>query len=221
MSYKISETFISINGEGKKAGELALFIRLTGCNLRCRYCDTLWATDQDAPHRVMTLDELLKLIKASAVKNVTLTGGEPLFHEGVEALIDGISKLEDKYLEIETNGSIDIRSFKKASQNVSFTVDFKSPSSGMSLKMFHQNYQTVDQRDTVKFVVGTYEDLEVARKVINEHQLLKRTSVYFSPIFGAIEGKDIVEYMIKHDLNGVRLQLQLHKYIWNPEEKGV
>ncbi|MBN2794950.1 MAG: putative 7-carboxy-7-deazaguanine synthase QueE [Clostridia bacterium] len=221
MSYNISETFISINGEGKKAGELALFIRLTGCNLRCGYCDTLWATDPNATHTAMSLDEILKLIKESSVKNITLTGGEPLCHEGIEVLIEGISKLEGKSLEIETNGSVDIRSFKKSSQNVSFTVDYKSPSSGMNSWMLNDNYQTVDQRDTVKFVVGTYEDLEVARKVINEHQLLEKTSVYFSPIFGAIEGKDIVEYMIKHNLNGVRLQLQLHKYIWHPEEKGV
>lgn len=219
--YKVAEKFISINGEGKKAGELAVFIRLVGCNLNCSYCDTLWAASEDAFHELMTIDEILTYIGETGVCNITLTGGEPLRQEGIEALIDAISRLSNTHLEIETNGSVNIRPFKKDFENLSFTVDYKSPSSGMSREMYMDNFELLDIKDTAKFVVGSKTDLYHAYDVINHYNLLDNTIVYFSPIFGLMEAKEIVDFMVEKKLNRARLQLQLHKYIWDPGEKGV
>lgn len=221
MKYKVVERFVSINGEGRRAGELAVFIRLAGCNLRCSYCDTLWATDENAPHEEMTADEIVDYIDSTGIDNITLTGGEPLCHSDIGMLIEAITENKNHHLEIETNGSISIEPFQMEGKNLSFTVDYKSPSSMMSDRMIDKNYGLVSKHDTVKFVVGSFSDLKAAYGIINAYDLLNRTQVYFSPIFGEIEAKDIVSFMEKYKLNGARLQLQLHKYIWDPNKKGV
>lgn len=215
MKYPIVEIFTSINGEGLKAGELATFIRLRECNLHCSYCDTRYACEKDSPCTWMELEEIISKIEA---KNVTLTGGEPLLGEGIKELIEA---LKDHHVEIETNGSIDIKPFINLKNRPSFTLDYKCPSSKMEAFMNLDNYKYLSKEDTVKFVVGSLEDLEKMKKITNEYKLISRCHVYISPVFGQIEPAQMVDFMKENHMDGVRLQLQLHKYIWDPNKRGV
>lgn len=220
-SYKVVEIFESINGEGKKAGQLAIFIRFQKCNLNCSYCDTKWANEDDAPYTFMTIDEIYQRVIESKIKNVTITGGEPLLQKNIEKLLIKFSENEDLNVEIETNGSINLKRFSEIKNPPSFTMDYKSPSSNMEKMMDMDNFKYLKEKDTVKFVVGNLEDLEKARQIIEKYSLIGKCSVYFSPVFGKIEFIELVEFMKKYKLNGVNLQLQIHKIIWSPESKGV
>lgn len=217
----VVEKFVSINGESRKAGQLAVFIRFRGCNLNCSYCDTKWANTNECPAENMTPYEIYEYIKSTDITNVTLTGGEPLLQEDMDILLNVLSKDKDLYIEIETNGSVDIGFTKDLDNPPSITMDFKSPSSGMCNKMLMNNYRYLDKKDTVKFVCGSFEDLHKAKEIINEYKLYKKCAVYLSPVFGWIELNDIVEFMKENTMNGVNMQLQMHKYIWDPNEKGV
>lgn len=219
--FKIAEKFVSINGEGKSAGELACFIRFTGCNLNCSYCDTKWANEKKAPYEIMSEEEIYAYIKETGVRNVTLTGGEPLIQENIARLIRLLSKDKNIRIEIETNGAVSIKDFADTGDNVTFTLDYKLPESGMEKYMVMENYQYLRTWDTVKFVVSDERDLDVAKRIIKEYNLEKRVSVYLSSSFRRIEPKDIVDYMIKNNMNNIKLQLQMHKYIWEPDRKGV
>ncbi|MGM0509292.1 MAG: putative 7-carboxy-7-deazaguanine synthase QueE [Fusobacteriota bacterium] len=219
MKYEVVEKFISINGEGQKSGELSVFVRLRNCNLECSYCDTKWANSKDTECKLMDENEIYDYIKKTKIHNVTLTGGEPLEHENIGVLIEKITQDDLLNLEIETNGSKSIKPF--LNENLSFTLDYKLPSSNMETHMLARNYDYISKKDSVKFVIQSREDLSVAKFVIEKHNLLDKTTVFFSPVFGKIESKKIVEFMIDHNLNGVKLQLQLHKYIWSPSKKGV
>lgn len=222
MNYRVVEKFVSINGEGQRSGELAVFIRLASCNLTCSYCDTLWANQDDVVFTNMTKDEIVDYILETGVNNITLTGGEPLLDEHVKELIKAITEHANLFLEIETNGSVDIKPFIiKDRLNLSFTVDYKSPSSRMEHYMLMTNYDVLTIKDTIKFVVGTMNDLEKAHDVIKAHKLLSKCKIILSPIYGAIEMSEIVEYMKNHQLNDVKLQIQLHKIIWDPNLIGV
>lgn len=216
---KVAEKFVSINGEGQKAGELAVFIRFTGCNLDCSYCDTKWANKADCPYEEMMPNEIYEYILSTKVKNVTLTGGEPLLHKNIYDLVKLLSEDKNLSVEIETNGSVDISDFKALQNPPSITLDYKSPSSGMEDKMLMSNYKYIDSGDTVKFVSGSIEDLKKAKYIIDNY--VNEGKVYISPVFGKIEPKDIVEFMINNNMHNVRLQLQLHKFIWDPDMKGV
>lgn len=219
--FQVVETFVSINGEGRRAGELAVFIRFLGCNLNCSYCDTRWANEPDAPFRWMSEEEIYEYVKQTGVRNVTLTGGEPLLQPEIEVLLTrllGDSKIR---VEIETNGSIDLTPFTKLQHAPSFTMDYKLAGSGMEDKMNRKNFSLLTIKDTVKFVVGSREDLERSAQIIEEENLLGRTAIYFSPVFGRIEPEEIVNFLMERKLNDVRVQLQLHKFIWDPDRKGV
>ncbi len=219
--YKVVEKFVSINGEGKRAGQLAAFVRFKGCNLRCGYCDTKWANDKNAPFTYMTDREIFDYVKHTGVKNCTLTGGEPLLQEGMEALLRLLSENKDLSIEIETNGSIDISPFRDISDRISFTMDYKQPSSGMEGYMCLSNFNILKSRDTVKFVSGTMEDLERAKEIMEKYKLRGKCGVYISPVFGSIEPSQIVEFMVSNKMNDVNIQLQMHKFIWEPDKKGV
>jgi len=219
--FNVVEKFVSINGEGIHAGELAVFIRFHKCNLKCSYCDTMWANEEDAKFEVMTTDDILDYLDEVNIDRVTLTGGEPLMQKDISKLLIALSDSSYK-VEIETNGSIDLRSFKDLSlMGVSFTMDYKLPSSLMESKMLISNFNILNYSDVLKFVAGTYEDLEKFRTVINEYDLLEKTQVILSPSFTDVKPKDLVEYIMKHNMNGVKIQLQMHKYIWSPETLGV
>lgn len=217
----VVEKFVSINGESRRAGQLAVFIRFRGCNLNCSYCDTKWANINSCPAEEMMPDEIYEYIKSTGVTNVTLTGGEPLIQKDIDVLLKILSEDKELYVEIETNGSADVSFVKEIKNPPSLTMDYKSPSSGMNEKMLMDNYKYIDGSDTVKFVCGSHEDLERAYEIIREYDLAKRCAVYISPVFGAIELSDIVDFMKDRKLNGVNMQLQMHKYIWAPDEKGV
>ena len=223
-TFRVVEQFVSINGEGKRAGQLALFIRFAGCNLNCEYCDTKWANEADVSYQEYTLDELYQLIKESKVHNVTLTGGEPLIQPHIDKLLD-LLRLDDTFrIEIETNGSVDIVPFltSKALDNVSFTLDYKTGVSGMESKMFLKNYVNLRRQDTVKFVVGSRADLEKAKSIIEDYHLVEKgCGIYLSPCFGKIEPEQMVDFLVEHRLNDINIQLQLHKFIWDPEQRGV
>lgn len=218
--YPVAERFISINGEGKRAGELAVFIRFRGCNLNCSYCDTSWANSESSPSEPMSLDELVEYVISSGVKNVTLTGGEPLLQQDVYPLIEKLM-LSGCRVEIETNGSISVAQLAEKPCRPDFTFDYKLPSSGMESAMLTDNYRYLNENDVVKFVAGSAADLERAAEIIETYSLTERCKVYLSPVFGKIEPAEMVEFMTEHKINDVRLQLQLHKFIWNPDRKGV
>lgn len=218
--YHIAEKFVSINGEGRKAGQPAVFIRFKGCNLNCSYCDTLWANFDDCPAEIMTADEILTYVQCTGIKNVTLTGGEPLIQTGIYELIDLLCQ-SGLSVEIETNGSEDISPFRQLKVMPSFTLDYKLPSSGMESLMDMKNYNFLTENDTVKFVCGSHRDLQKALEIIEKKRLVKKCAVYLSPVFGEIEPVEIVNFMLKHKMNGVNFQLQLHKFIWNPDQRGV
>lgn len=217
----VAEMFVSINGEGTLAGQLAVFVRFSGCNLCCSYCDTMWANQSDTPCRTMTAEEIYNEICKMGIRNVTLTGGEPLNRNDIFELMELLAKDSRLYVEIETNGSIPLKPFLSIKNRPSMTMDYKLPSSGMEHSMYTENLNLLDSRDTVKFVSGSIGDLERAREIINEYKLTDRCAVYLSPVFGKIEPSTIVEYMKQNQMNGVTLQLQMHKIIWNPNAKGV
>lgn len=257
--YKVVERFVSVNGEGKRAGQLAYFVRFAGCNLDCDYCDTKWANDEKVEYFEYDEKTLYTMIKHSNIQNVTLTGGEPLLQKDFKELLDLLRRDENLNVEIETNGSIDIRPFlpdsdvfaekiyhragetfgmtledmfsleEKAKKqddymvdNITFTLDYKLDVSGMEDKMFLQNFDNVRQSDTVKFVVGSRADLSKSLEIINEYRLVEKgVGVYLSPCFGKIEPAVIVDFMKEKKMNGVNVQLQLQKYIWSPDQKGV
>ena len=220
-TYKIAEMFSSINGEGTHAGQLAFFIRFTGCNLDCSYCDTKWANVPNAKYTEMTGDEILSEVKKSGIKNVTVTGGEPLIQPNIIPLLEMLCG-DGHYVEIETNGSADVSEVLKINENrPALTMDYKLPSSDMENHMRTENFSVLEKKDTVKFVSGSRADLERALEIIREYGLIGKCAVYLSPVFGKIEPAEIVDFMLTNKLNGVNVQLQMHKFIWNPEMRGV
>lgn len=225
--YRVVERFVSINGESRRAGELAVFIRFAGCNLNCSYCDTAWANERDVAAQEMTGRQILDYIESTGVTNVTFTGGEPLLQPDIIELIVDIISINKK-VEVETNGAVNIEPLMDMARRLSIqnelsiTLDYKCPGSGMEAHMIMENYDYLRSCDTVKMVVGSRVDLDRAREVIETYDLLERgIAVYLSPVYGQIESREIVEYMIDNRMNGVTHQLQQHKIIWDPMTKGV
>lgn len=218
--FPVAEKFVSINGEGKRAGELAVFIRFRGCNLRCSYCDTMWANSGDCPAEMMSAEDIVSYVNKEGVKNVTLTGGEPLLQKNIDMLVEKLMK-NSHNVEIETNGSVSIKNLSENIYRPDFTVDYKLPSSGMENFMITENYNYLTKNDVVKFVAGSLVDLKKTAEIIKEFSLTEKCLVYISPVFNKINPDGIVEFMKLKHLNKVRLQLQLHKFIWNPDERGV
>lgn len=219
--FKVVEKFVSINGEGQRAGQLAVFIRFKGCNLNCEYCDTKWANESSAPFEAMDEDEIYDYIKSTGVKNITLTGGEPLLQNNIDILLKRLAFDKTLNVEIETNGSVLIEPFASIDKRPSFTLDYKLAGSKMEQFMRTENYKYLQKNDTVKFVVSSASDLERAVEIIGEYELDRKCGVYLSAVFGRIEPAYIVEFMIKHKLNDINLQLQMHKFIWDPNKRGV
>ena len=183
---KVVEKFISINGEGKRAGELAVFIRFKGCNLRCSYCDTLWALEPDCPFQEESPEEVTQYILNTRIKNVTLTGGEPLIQPEIKKLTQSILESDQIIrLEIETNGAVLIKDFRvENSSRLSFTMDYKLPSSGFENSMKLDNFQHLTRNDSVKFVAGSLEDLEKTKQIIEKYSLIQKGfTIFISPVF--------------------------------------
>lgn len=235
--FPVAERFVSVNGEGLRAGRLAAFIRMTGCNLACSWCDTAWANDESCAHENLSAQQLVAWVSDTCVSCVTLTGGEPALQPGLGALIEALAQSDTwgndtkRVIEIETNGSVDLAALHElrcslkhivsVPTTIAFTVDCKLPSSGMFSEMLESNYDLLESEDAVKFVVASKEDMEAAYDRIKAYSLCSTCEVLFSPVFSCIEPADIVVFMEEKQLSEVRLQLQLHKVIWPNVDKGV
>lgn len=207
---KVIEIFDSIDGEGPRQGHPATFIRLSGCNLRCNYCDTTYSYEGGTD---MTVEEVVG--KVCHAQNITLTGGEPLLDPDTPELLDALEGMGCDVI-IETNGSIDLRPFL-GHANTRFVMDWKAPSSGMNGRMLQYNLGCLTEKDEIKFVVSNRDDMAHA------YAVLKYTSAQpvISPVFGRITPKEIAEYILEAKDSRVRLQIQLHKIVWPPETRGV
>lgn len=233
MSLPISEIFYSIDGEGIRTGLPVIFIRLFGCNLKCSYCDSLYACTaaEDNSHAIqnfytMTIEKILEVIKQyEPCKAITVTGGEPLIHENTRYLVMLLRK-NGYDVNIETNGAIDLKPFMKYQQSFEcgneyfFTMDWKSISSGESDKMIAGNLNILRACDVFKFVVGSKEDFDQMRELLEQHPELK-AKVFVSPVWNMISPRLLVEYVLEYKLTNVRVQVQLHKIIWDPDKRGV
>ncbi|PJI08454.1 MULTISPECIES: putative 7-carboxy-7-deazaguanine synthase QueE [Clostridium] len=221
MNYKVVEKFISINGEGLRSGQLSVFIRFAHCNLDCIYCDTKWANNENVKYEIMTQEEIYSYIKGTGIKNVTLTGGEPLLQKGMHELLELIASDNTLNVEIETNGSICLNNFLLNENRPSFNMDYKLPESGMENFMETSNFKYLTKKDVVKFVVSSLDDLKNAKNIIDKFSLLRKTNIYLSPVFHKISPETIVNFMKDNKLNDVTLQIQIHKIIWDSNKRGV
>ena len=217
---RVVEIFDSIEGEGIRAGEFSTFIRLAGCNLRCSYCDTGYALPASSGHD-MDISEVMQAVGEAKNRNVTLTGGEPLLQaESLDLVRELIRR--GHHVNIETNGSMDVVPYLDI-ENCYLTVDYKSKSSGEQDKMRVNNFKSLRPYDVLKCVVAE-SDLDDIERVI--HGNAGNAWVYLSPVYGKIQPVQIVDKMkvLKakgYDMRKVRLQVQLHKIVWDPETRGV
>ena len=213
MSLKINQIYYSLQGESTNSGCPCIFIRLTYCNLRCSYCDTEYAFYDG---KDMEITDIMSEIKRWDCNLVEVTGGEPLFQD---ECIDLLNELVNSNYEVmlETGGSLSISDVPKKVVKI---VDFKCPSSGMVKKNLWSIVDDLQAHDEVKFVIGNREDFDWAKDRITEYSLDKICTLLFSPTFGEIDPQQIVEWILAENLP-VRMQLQMHKMIWSPEEKGV
>ncbi len=211
----IYEIYASVQGESTWAGLPCVFIRLARCNLRCTWCDTEYAFKGGEK---MTLDQIMDQVKTYGIPLVELTGGEPLAQP---TCIDLAQCLVDAQYEvlIETSGSLPIDTLPPA---VARIMDLKCPDSGMCHRNLLENIDHLQpHRDEVKFVLASRKDYEWCRDTIEAYNLDQRCkTVLLSPVFGAVEAKDIVDWILEDDLP-VRFQLQMHKFIWPPDQQGV
>lgn len=216
-SLLVNEIFLSVQGEGTRAGLPCTFVRLHGCGLRCSWCDTPYALDNRSGGSSMTPEEIRREVDRLGANFVEFTGGEPLEQENVHPLMRSL--LDDSYtVAVETGGHIDIST---CDPRVVRIVDLKAPGSGMSKKNRMENIDHLSAIDEVKFVCASHEDYEWSRDIILRNNLPNRVAaVLISPVFGAIEPIELVERILADRLN-VRFQLQLHKFIWSPDTRGV
>lgn len=215
---RVVEKFVSINGEGLRSGELAVFIRFANCNLRCSYCDTKYSFINPI-YTEESIDEIVEYVKSTGVKNVTLTGGEPLIQNEIKELMIELSNIGNR-IEIETNGSINIAPYLNI-PNVTFTLDYKLKGSGMEKYMDLTNYNLLRKNDVIKFVVSDYDDLEKTKEIIKKYDLINKANCLISPVWGRIGFEEIVNFLKDNKLNDVKMQLQIHKIIWDKDKRGV
>ncbi len=210
--YLINEIFTSIEGETSYQGIPMLFIRFTGCNLRCKYCDTRYAYEEGEEY---TLDSLLKMVENSNLDYVHITGGEPLIQRN---LLELLKSIKGKKIIIETNGSVDIRPFQL--ENSVLITDIKTPGSGEADKNLFKNLDYLRKCDELKFVIVDRNDYIWAKALIEKHNLLDRGFVInLSPAIPYMEPSELAEWILKDRLK-VRFNLQIHKFIWG-DKRGV
>ena len=210
----VNEIYTSIQGESSWAGLRCVFVRLTACDLRCTYCDTEYAFYEG---KKRLLQEVIDEVLAIDCPLVELTGGEPLLQKNALPLMTALCDAGRTVL-IETSGAHDI---SKIDARVHRIMDLKTPGSGECARNLYSNIEHLTQGDEVKFVIGSREDYEWSREQVEKFSLCKRCrTVLFSPIFGRIQPVEIVDWILEDKLD-VRFQLQMHKFIWEPMERGV
>jgi 7-carboxy-7-deazaguanine synthase len=213
MTLNVSEIFQSIQGESSFAGIPCSFVRLAGCNLRCRYCDTRYAQEGGTE---MSLQEVLDRVADLGPELAEITGGEPLVQPETPALAAALLGRGYKVL-VETNGSLDISVLP---EGVIRIMDIKCPSSGENTQFMWENIWKLNDDDEVKFVISDRHDYEWARGIVRERFGRTKTQVLFSAVFGELPPGHLVEWILQDKLP-VRFQLQIHKYIWPHDVRGV
>jgi 7-carboxy-7-deazaguanine synthase len=206
---KLTEIFLSIQGEADAVGWLTVFVRLTGCPLRCGYCDTTYSFYGGEWH---SLEDVLQTVSSQGVKHVCVTGGEPLSQQGCVPLLKALCDV-GYAVSLETSGAIDIST---VDSRVARVVDLKTPGSGELKRNRYENLPLLTAHDQVKFVLCDRADYEWARAQVREHQLSERCTVLFSPVHGQVTPRELAEWILQDRLP-VRLQVQLHKYLWGDE----
>ncbi len=215
MSLKINEIFFSIQGESTYAGRPCVFVRLTGCNLRCSYCDTRYAYEEGG---TLEIQHIFEQIAPFQCRLVEITGGEPLLQNDTPVLVESL--LDNGYeVLLETNGSLDISSLDPRCTKI---MDVKCPSSQMHHKNDLKNLQRLSAKDELKFVLGNEEDYQYAKEIIQNMpaHFPAPGTIHLSPIFGRLEPELLAEWILADHLP-VRLQIQLQKVIWGPNARGV
>jgi 7-carboxy-7-deazaguanine synthase len=213
MPVKISEIFFSIQGESTRAGFPCAFVRLTGCNLRCSYCDTAYAYE-DGDER--TVEQVIEAVSGFPTTLVEITGGEPLLQEETRSLAAALVARGCAVL-IETNGTVPVDGIDPGAVLI---VDIKCPGSGMAEHVRWENLDLLRPHDEIKFVLTDRADYEWALGVVEKHRLHEKQAVLLSPAYGVLEPRQLAEWMLA-DGTPARLQLQLHRYIWPDVERGV
>ncbi len=206
VKLRVSEIFLSIQGETSRTGLPTVFIRLTGCPLRCRWCDTTYSFQGG---ETLALDELLQRVAAFKVATVCVTGGEPLAQKGCPALLTALC--DGGYsVSLETSGAYDIAA---VDPRVSRIVDIKPPESGESEQNRWDNIPLLNSRDEVKFVLANRADYDWSCTAVRQHELIARCPVLFSPVQGELDPQQLAEWILADRLP-VRMQVQLHKILW-------
>lgn len=212
---RITEIFYSIQGESSFAGRPCIFVRLTWCNLRCTWCDSEYTFSGGTE---MAIEEVLEQVRQYPCRLVEITGGEPLVQK--KECLELVRRLCDNGYEvlIETSGSLDISPLDERAVRI---LDIKCPGSGEEQRNRWENLDCLTPRDEIKFVIADRRDFDYAGEVIARHRLAERhPAILFSPVWGALDLRELSAWILETGINA-RLQLQLHKYIWGPDTKGV
>ena len=207
MSLRITEIFFSIQGETSKVGLPTVFIRLTGCPLRCQYCDTSYAFYGG---EVMLFEDIIHQVTKFNCKDVCVTGGEPLAQANSKKLLKDLADL-DFQVSLETGGSI---SLKEIDERVKIIMDIKTPDSGESTKNRWENLELLKQTDELKIVICSREDYQWSKEIIEQYKISEKCPILFSPCAESIDPRDLAEWILTDQLP-IRFQMQIHKILWN------
>ena len=210
---RVTEIFYSIQGESSLAGQPCVFVRLTGCPLRCTWCDTEYAFYGGGE---LPVEDIVAKIQSYGCPLVEVTGGEPLAQQETSVLISTLCDMGYTVL-VETSGALDITPIDRRARII---LDVKCPGSGMTDRMCWANLDKLSMKDEVKFVLTDRHDYDWARKIIHQYDLVSRCPILISPAFGTLEPRHLAEWMLADRLP-VRFQLQIHKFIWAPDMRGV
>lgn len=216
-NFNISEIFYSIQGEGTRVGMPCVFVRLQGCRLRCVWCDTPYALDINQNETMMNGCQIVENIKSFGCDFVEFTGGEPFEQPEIHFLMKDL--VDRGYtVAVETSGYIELDFLDKRIIKI---LDVKCPGSGMAKKNKFENFKYLQKHDEVKFVIADRVDYEYAKEICRKYELAEKCdSILFSPVFGKMENVELAEWILQDNIK-VRLQLQVHKYIWHPDKRGV
>jgi len=228
MKLPMVEIFQTVEGEGTRAGFPTTFVRVFNCNLRCTWCDTTYSYAPHKPEFFATISEIAEQVRLFGNHYVCLTGGEPLMHgEKSLALIKALSQLPVvQDIHVETNGAIDLSPFVKlrdemplACEKVRFIMDWKLPASGEMEKMIPGNLKLLQERDELKFVIGDDRDFQIACELLDQYQ--PKALPLFSPVWETMPPAALVEKLLASGRKNVKINMQLHKVIWDPNKRGV
>lgn len=209
---KVFEIFYSLQGESSRVGLPTIFIRLSGCPMRCHYCDTAYAFQGGS---MMSMDDIMSSIKKYDTRYVTVTGGEPLAQKEVLNLLKTLAD-SDYEVSLETGGGLSI---KEVDPRVKIILDIKTPESGEEKKNHWENLEVINSKDEIKFVLCSRGDYEWAKQILDQYQLTEKCEILFSPVYQKLNATDLGNWILKDQLH-VRMQIQLHKLLWG-EKPGV